>query len=60
MGVIGSDAVAPGTPYLTRPDMERFDEVFGQVREMSAKRIRAPWVTVVPEREALQGGRRSA
>jgi len=46
LGVIGSDAVATGTPYLTRPDLDRFDEVFAEVRALAAARIRAPWVSV--------------
>jgi dihydrodipicolinate synthase/N-acetylneuraminate lyase len=48
LGVISSDAVAPGTPHLTRPDAERFDEVFAQVRERAARSIRAPWVSIAP------------
>jgi len=54
LGVISSDLVAPGTPALARPDAERFDEVFDQVRDLAAKRIRPPWVSVPPksEREA--------
>jgi dihydrodipicolinate synthase/N-acetylneuraminate lyase len=52
LGVITSDAVAPGTPFLTRPDAERFDEVFDQVRDLAAKRIRPPWVSVPPKTEA--------
>jgi len=49
LGVITSDAVAPGTPFLTRPDAERFDEVFDQVRDLAAKRIRSPWLSVPPK-----------
>lgn len=54
LGVITSDAVAPGTPFLTRPDAERFDEVFDQVRDLAAKRIRPPWVSVPPKTAAPQ------
>jgi dihydrodipicolinate synthase/N-acetylneuraminate lyase len=49
LGVISSDLVAPGTPALTRPDAERFDEVFDGVREVAARRIRAPWLSVAPD-----------
>jgi dihydrodipicolinate synthase/N-acetylneuraminate lyase len=49
LGVISSDLVAPGTPFLARPDAERFDEVFDQVRDLAAKRIRPPWVSVTPK-----------
>ncbi|RIL07584.1 MAG: hypothetical protein DCC71_02315 [Proteobacteria bacterium] len=51
LGVISSDLVAPGTPFLTRPDAERFDEVFDQVRDLAARRIRPPWVSVPPKSE---------
>jgi hypothetical protein len=54
LGVISSDLVAPGTPFLTRPDAERFDEVFDQVRDLAAKHIRSPWVSVPPKSE-LEG-----
>jgi len=61
LGVIGSDAVAPGTPHLTRPDLDRFDEVFEQVRELAAARIRAPWISVSDSiREVEREGRRTA
>jgi dihydrodipicolinate synthase/N-acetylneuraminate lyase len=53
LGVITSDAVAKGTPHLTRPDAERFDEVFANVRELAARNIRAPWVSVAPAGPAL-------
>jgi dihydrodipicolinate synthase/N-acetylneuraminate lyase len=46
--VISSDAVAPGTPSLARPDAERFDEAFGRVRALARERIGAPWVTHAP------------
>ncbi len=48
LGVIGSDVVAPGTPALTRPDAERFDQVFARVRELAMERIGPPWVTRAP------------
>jgi dihydrodipicolinate synthase/N-acetylneuraminate lyase len=62
LGVIQSDAVAAGTPALTHPDLERFDEVFEQVRELAAERIRAPWVSVSDSaaRDGALEGRRSA
>jgi dihydrodipicolinate synthase/N-acetylneuraminate lyase len=45
LGVIGSDAVAPGTPALARPDAERFDEVFEEVRAMARRLLVPTWVT---------------
>jgi dihydrodipicolinate synthase/N-acetylneuraminate lyase len=48
LGVTRSDAVAPGTPALTRPDADRFDEAFARVRELARARIRPPWVTQAP------------
>jgi len=45
MGVISSDAVAPGTPHLARPDAERFDEAFEHVRQLARERLLATWVT---------------
>jgi len=45
LGVIQSDAVAEGTPHLTRPDAERFDESFEKVRALARERIGVPWVT---------------
>jgi dihydrodipicolinate synthase/N-acetylneuraminate lyase len=59
LGVISSDAVAGGTPQLTRPDAERFDEVFSAVRERSARTIRAPWVSVAPAGPPLAAERES-
>jgi dihydrodipicolinate synthase/N-acetylneuraminate lyase len=52
LGVIVSDAVAPGTPALARPDAERFDEAFARVRALARQRIRPPWVTRAPADEA--------
>lgn len=57
LGVITSDAVAPGTPKLTRPDAERFDEVFARVREKAARTVRAPWVSVPPAGRELPSER---
>lgn len=48
MGVATSDAVAAGTPELTRPDAERFDEVFESVRDLAAERLVPTWVTRAP------------
>ena len=50
LGVIGSDAVAPGTPHLTRPDVERFDAAFEQVRVLARERLLPTWVTQAPGR----------
>ncbi len=47
-GVLSSDAVAEGTPALARPDGERFDDIFEQVRALAAKNLVSTWVT--PER----------
>lgn len=51
LGALTSDAVAPGTPALGRPDAERFDEAFARVRALAREQIRPPWVT-----EALTDG----
>jgi dihydrodipicolinate synthase/N-acetylneuraminate lyase len=63
LGVISSDLVAPGTPALTRPDAERFDEVFDGVREVAARSIRAPWLSVAPDGKPIaverEGGLRT-
>jgi dihydrodipicolinate synthase/N-acetylneuraminate lyase len=45
LGVITSDAVAAGTPALGRPDAERFDEVFEEVRGMARRLLVPTWVT---------------
>ncbi len=55
MGVISSAAVAEGTPALTRPDAERFDESFAAVRAMVRQRIGEPWVTRLPGEGSVQG-----
>ena len=47
-GVISSDCVAAGTPALTRPDAERFDEVFEEVLALAREKLVAPWVTRRP------------
>jgi dihydrodipicolinate synthase/N-acetylneuraminate lyase len=52
LGVISSAAVARGTPELTRPDAERFDVVFEQVRALARERIGEPWVTVAPQTDS--------
>ena len=52
LGVIGSDAVASGTPSLARPDAERFDEAFARVRTLARERIGPPWVTHAPADES--------
>ena len=57
LGVIRSDAVAPGTPKLASPDAERFDEVFAKVREKAARTVRAPWVSVAPAAPSLAAER---
>ena len=63
LGVISSDLVAPGTPFLTRPDAEAFDKIFAGVRDLSARRIRPPWVSLAPDGEPIavdrEGGLRT-
>lgn len=48
LGVTSSACVAPGTPFLARPDAERFDASFARVRAMARERIAAPWQTLAP------------
>jgi hypothetical protein len=45
LGVIPSDAVAAGTPALARPDAERFDKIFEEVRGMASRLLVSTWVT---------------
>jgi dihydrodipicolinate synthase/N-acetylneuraminate lyase len=63
LGVISSDLVASGTPFLTRRDADAFDKVFDHVRELSARRIRPPWVSIAPDGEPIaverEGGLRT-
>lgn len=47
-GVIHSDAVAAGTPALSRPDAERFDAVFEGVRGLAREKLTPTWVTRAP------------
>jgi dihydrodipicolinate synthase/N-acetylneuraminate lyase len=51
LGVTTSDAVAPGTPALARPDAARFDEAFEAVRALARRTIAAPWRTLSPRDE---------
>jgi dihydrodipicolinate synthase/N-acetylneuraminate lyase len=55
LGVIPSDAVASGTPHLTRPDVERFDVAFEQVRALARERLLPAWVTQAPGRAEVAG-----
>lgn len=48
LGVVRSDAVAPGTPALARPDAERFDRVFEEVRGLARELLRDTWVSRAP------------
>ena len=48
LGVIASDAVAPGTPRIPDEEAPRFEEAFARVRELARERIGAPWVTRAP------------
>ena len=45
MDVIGSTAVAPGTPVLDPDDARRFTETFAEIRELARECVGAPWVT---------------
>jgi dihydrodipicolinate synthase/N-acetylneuraminate lyase len=47
-GVIGSAAVARGTPTLGAPDADRFDTRYEAVREAARAQLGDPWVTVAP------------
>ncbi len=58
MGVIRSASVATGTPRLSPPDAERFDQVFGEVRAEAEKRIGEPWLTVPARRDDAASVRR--
>jgi len=49
LGVTTSDAVAPGTPVLARPDAERFDAVFEEVRAAARERLQPAFVTRAPD-----------
>jgi len=49
LGVTTSDAVAPGTPALTRPDAERFDAVFEEVRATARAALPSAFVTHAPD-----------
>jgi dihydrodipicolinate synthase/N-acetylneuraminate lyase len=48
LGVTTSDAVAPGTPALARPDAERFDAVLEEVRAVARERLHPAWVSRAP------------
>jgi dihydrodipicolinate synthase/N-acetylneuraminate lyase len=52
LGVTSSDTVARGTPALSRPDAERFDAVFEEVRAAARERLRPAFVTRVPDEPA--------
>ena len=47
-GVIQCDAVAEGTPELARPDAERFDAMFEEVRALAGELLVPTWVTRDP------------
>jgi dihydrodipicolinate synthase/N-acetylneuraminate lyase len=48
LGIIASASVAPGTPELTEPDGQRFDELFEQVRSHALARLGGS-ASVVPD-----------
>jgi dihydrodipicolinate synthase/N-acetylneuraminate lyase len=51
LGVVSSDSVARGTPTLARPDAERFDEAFEQVRGLARGRLLPTWRSRLPGEE---------
>ena len=55
-GVITSAAVASGTPELSSPDAQRFDETFERVRELARSVLGVPWVSLVEEDGTSWGG----
>jgi dihydrodipicolinate synthase/N-acetylneuraminate lyase len=55
LGVIGSAAVARGTPQLSAHAAGRFDEAFAEIRELARECIGAPWVSLAPG-ESPAGG----
>jgi dihydrodipicolinate synthase/N-acetylneuraminate lyase len=56
LGVVRSDAVARGTPALSRPDAERFDEVFEDVRALARELLPPAWLTRAPGPAARREG----
>ena len=48
LGVVSSDAVAPGTPALSEDEAAAFDAAFAGVREMARELVGEPWVTLSP------------
>jgi len=52
LGVTTSDAVARGTPALSRPDAERFDAVFEEVRAAARERLQPAYVPPSPDETA--------
>merc|ERR1711969_61890 len=46
LGVVSSDAVAPGTPALSEDEAAVFDAAFAGVREMARELVGEPWVTL--------------
>ena len=55
LGVTSSEAVAPGSPELSRPDAERFDAVFEEVRALARELLTPTWVTQPPVQRARAG-----
>jgi len=49
LGVVSSDAVAPGTPALSEGEAVAFDAAFARVREMARELVGEPWVTLSPD-----------
>jgi dihydrodipicolinate synthase/N-acetylneuraminate lyase len=45
LGVVGSAAVAEGTPALSGPEAERFDAAFDGVRALARELLESTWVT---------------
>lgn len=55
-GVITSDAVAEGTPALLRPDAERFDALFDEVRAMAHRDLLPTWRSRAPAGPPVAAG----
>jgi dihydrodipicolinate synthase/N-acetylneuraminate lyase len=56
LGVIGSAAVARGTPALPPEDAARFDAAFAAVRALAQELVGEPWVSLAPDELATPRG----
>lgn len=55
MGVVSSDAVAPGTSALSEDEAAGFDAAFAGVRELARELVGEPWVTQPPAGDGVLG-----